>query len=119
MLPRCVPSGEKTLMPFERTPSVFAFASAAATITVAKAATAIFPIIAVSPALSHQPSAVSFVPPKKPRVDCRPLIAGYYRLIAILSCFMPLSAFMPLLRASPDAVTIGLAKDASPSNTSA
>lgn len=36
-------------------------------------------------------------------------VAPPYRLIAILSCFMPLSAFMPLPRVSPDAVKIGLA----------
>lgn len=42
-----------------------------------------------------------------------------YRLIAILSCFMPLSAFIPFPRDSPDAVTIGLENDASPRSTSA
>jgi hypothetical protein len=55
-------------------------------------------------------------------VGCHSLILTEglpYRLIAMLSCFMPLSAFMALPRASPEAVTIGLAKDASPSNTSA
>ena len=48
-----------------------------------------------------------------------PLSILLYRLIAMLSCFMPLSAFMPLPRASPEAVTIGLGNNASPSNTSA
>lgn len=50
-----------------------------------------------------------------PRFQAEPL----YRLMAILSCFMPLSAFMPFPRVSPDAVTIGLENAASPSSTSA